>query len=52
MLRPMCIRSSVTQSRQSGQYQIYFRLKQKDKVVGVGNGTVQVRAGVREEFDR
>jgi len=37
--------------RQSGQYQIYFRLKQKDRVVGAGNGTVQVRAGVREEFD-
>jgi hypothetical protein len=38
--------------RQSGQYQIYFRLKQKDRVVASGNGTVQVRAGVREEFDR
>ena len=38
--------------RQSGAYQIYFRLKQKDKVVASGNGTVQVRAGVREDFDR
>ena len=37
--------------RQSGQYQIYFRLKQKDRVVGAGNGTVQVRAGLREDFD-
>jgi hypothetical protein len=37
--------------RQSGSYQIYFRLKQKDRVVGTGSGTVQVRAGVREEFD-
>jgi hypothetical protein len=38
--------------RQSGSYQIYFRMKQKDKIVGAGNGTVQVRAGIREEFDR
>jgi hypothetical protein len=37
--------------RQNGTYQIYFRLKQRDKVVGAGSGTVQVRAGVREEFD-
>ena len=37
--------------RQSGSYQIYFRLKQKDRVVGTGSGTVQVRAGVREGFD-
>ncbi len=37
--------------RQSGQYQIYFRLKQKDRVVGTGNGTVQVRPGLREDFD-
>jgi hypothetical protein len=36
--------------RQAGQYQIYFRLKQKGRVVGAGNGTVQVRAGVREDF--
>ena len=38
--------------RQSGTYQIYFRMKQKDKIVGAGNGTVQVRAGIREEFDQ
>jgi hypothetical protein len=37
--------------QQSGTYQIYFRLKQKDRVVAAGNGTVQVRAGVREDFD-
>jgi hypothetical protein len=37
--------------RQSGNYQIYFRLKQKDRIVGAGNGTVQVRAGAREGFD-
>lgn len=37
--------------RQSGSYQIYFRLKQKDRIVAAGNGTVQVRAGVREDFD-
>lgn len=38
--------------RQSGTYQIYFRLKQKGRIVGAGNGTVQVRAGAREEFER
>jgi hypothetical protein len=38
--------------RQSGTYQIYMRLKQKDKVVASGNGTVQVRSGVREDFDQ
>ena len=38
--------------RQSGNYQIYFRMKQKGKIVGAGNGTVQVRAGLREDFDR
>lgn len=37
--------------RESGQYQIYFRLKQKNRIVGAGNGTVQVRAGLREDFD-
>jgi hypothetical protein len=37
--------------RQSGSYQIYFRMKQRDRVVAAGNGTVQVRAGVREDFD-
>ena len=38
--------------QQSGTYQIYFRMKQKDKIVGAGNGTVQVRPGIREDFDR
>jgi hypothetical protein len=38
--------------RQSGTYQIYFRMKQKNKIVGAANGTVQVRAGIREEFDQ
>ena len=37
--------------QQSGSYQIYFRLKQNNRVVGSGNGTVQVRAGVREGID-
>jgi hypothetical protein len=37
--------------QQSGSYQIYFRLKQNNRVVGAGSGTVQVRAGVREGFD-
>lgn len=43
--------SSEHTYRQSGTYQIYFRLKQKDRVVGTGNATVQVRAGAREGFD-
>jgi hypothetical protein len=34
--------------QQSGSYQIYFRLKQNDRVVGTAHGTVQVRAGLRE----
>jgi hypothetical protein len=38
--------------QQSGNYQIYFRMRQKDKIVGAGNGTVQVRPGAREDLDR
>jgi hypothetical protein len=38
--------------RQSGTFQIYFRLKQKDKTLGVSSANVQVRAGIRDEFDR
>jgi hypothetical protein len=38
--------------RRAGSYQIYFRMKQKGKIVGAGNGTVQVRPGIREEFDQ
>ena len=32
----------------SGSYKIEFRLKQKDKVVGAGSTTIQVRPGVRD----
>ena len=32
----------------SGNFRVEFRLKQKDKVVGVGSTTVQVRPGVRD----
>jgi len=38
--------------REAGTYQIYFRMKQKGKIVGAGNGTVQVRPGIREDLDR
>ena len=37
--------------RRSGSYRIYFRMKQKDRIVGAANSTVQVRAGIREGFD-
>ena len=36
--------------RQSGTYRIIFRLKQKDRVIAVGNGNVQVRSGLRDDF--
>ena len=36
--------------RQAGMYQVYVRLKQRDKAMASGSGTVQVRAGVRDEF--
>ena len=38
--------------RQAGTFQVYFRMKQRDKVVASGSGNVQVRAGMRDEFDR
>jgi hypothetical protein len=38
--------------RSSGAYQIFFRLKQKDKTVATANGNIQVRAGARDEFGR
>jgi hypothetical protein len=38
--------------RQGGQYQVFFRLKQKDKTIAASSASVQVRAGVRDEFDR
>lgn len=39
--------------RQSGSYQVYFRLKQKDKTIASSSTQIQVRAGVRDdEFAR
>ena len=32
----------------AGEYKVTFRLKQKDKVVGSGSTTVQVRPGIRD----
>ena len=32
----------------SGNYRVEFRLKQKDKVVGAGSTTIQVRPGLRD----
>ena len=37
--------------RQSGTFQVYFRLKQKDKTIAASSGNVQVRAGLRDGFD-
>ena len=37
--------------RQEGAHKIVFRLKQKTKVVGSANASIQVRAG-QDEFDR
>ena len=34
-----------------GNFRIYIRLKQKDKVVSASSANVQVRAGVRQGFD-
>ena len=45
------IRRRYTMSRifqTAGNYKIEFRLKQKDKVVGAGSTTVQVRPGLRD----
>ena len=36
--------------RQSGDYRITFRLKQKNRVISTGSASVQVRAGVRDDF--
>jgi len=36
--------------RQPGAFQIYFRLKQRDRVIASSSGNVQVRPGVRDEF--
>jgi hypothetical protein len=36
--------------RQPGTFQVFFRLKQRDRVIGASSSNVQVRAGVRDEF--
>ncbi|MBM3820733.1 MAG: hypothetical protein FJW14_17200 [Acidimicrobiia bacterium] len=36
--------------RNQGNYRIFFRLKQKNKVVGAASANVQVRAGSGEGF--
>jgi hypothetical protein len=38
--------------RQSGGYRVLFRLKQRNKVIAVSSGNVQVRPGVADDFDR
>jgi hypothetical protein len=38
--------------RQAGEYKVYFRMKQRNKVVAASSATVQVRAGVRDFEDR
>lgn len=38
--------------RSSGVYQVYFRLKKGDKTIASSSVNVQVRAGVRDEFER
>ena len=37
--------------RQSGSYQVFFRLKQRNRVVAATSANVQVRSGVRDGFD-
>jgi hypothetical protein len=36
--------------RQQGTFQVFFRLKQRDRVIAASSSNVQVRAGVRDEF--
>jgi hypothetical protein len=35
--------------RQGGEYDVVFRLKQKNRVVGLAKGMVRVRAGIHED---
>lgn len=37
--------------RNAGTYRVVFRLKQRDRTVATANANIQVRAGVREDFD-
>jgi hypothetical protein len=36
--------------RQAGTFQVFFRLKQRDRVIAASSSNVQVRPGVRDEF--
>lgn len=36
--------------RQSGTFQVFFRLKQNDKTIAASSGNIQVRAGLRDGF--
>jgi hypothetical protein len=36
--------------RQPGTWQVFFRLKQRDRVIAASSSNVQVRVGVRDEF--
>jgi hypothetical protein len=36
--------------RQPGTFQVFFRIKQRDRVIAASSSNVQVRAGVRDEF--
>jgi hypothetical protein len=36
--------------RQPGTFQVFFRLKQRDRVIAASSGNIQVRPGVRDEF--
>ena len=36
--------------RQPGSFQVFFRLKQRERVIAASSGNVQVRPGVRDEF--
>ena len=37
--------------RQGGSYQVFFRLKQRSRVIAATSAQVQVRSGVRDGFD-
>lgn len=37
--------------RNAGVYRVYFRLKQRDRTVAAANANIQVRSGVREDFE-
>jgi hypothetical protein len=36
--------------RQPGTFQVFFRIKQRDRVIAASSSNIQVRAGVRDEF--